>query len=180
MSNPGWEYLPNMRLRGKTLRRLFRLLDQEATQREYRGILDGTLDFYARSLFLKHIAHKPESQIDMHALQEKLMRHYKKYPASFRLPVFLDNHDTNRFLFECNGDRNKLKRALAFMFSLDQPVILYYGTEAGLVNENPVKTSVPFSDLGARGLMDWTNPDPDMAEYIRMLAHARRHNRTGS
>ncbi|RPJ06255.1 MAG: hypothetical protein EHM28_10415 [Spirochaetaceae bacterium] len=174
ITNPPFRFLPLLRLRKKYLRRFFARITQEAVQLEYAGLLDGALDFSARDLFIRHIAYKPERESDAHAFLEKLRKHNGKYPDNFFLPVFLDNHDTNRFLFECGNDIDRLKRALALLLGLDQAVILYYGTESGMTQQQPVKTGIPFSDLAARGKMNWNNTNKELLYYVKLLIMMRR------
>jgi glycosidase len=57
-------------------------------------------------------------------LCEKIKQRYRKYPDGYFLPTFLDNHDMNRFLFDCKNDKEKLKEAATIQFSLNQPAII--------------------------------------------------------
>ena len=44
-----------------------------------------------------------------HLLYHKVKSHFKRYQISFQLWLFFDNHDLNRFLFECKGNKYVLK-----------------------------------------------------------------------
>jgi glycosidase len=58
--------------------------------------------------------------------------------AQMQLVTFLDNHDNPRFLSasEANNNTNRLKLALAFLYTLRGIPCLYYGTEQAFNGEN--------------------------------------------
>lgn len=101
-------------------------------QRVFAGRLDGALDFYISDNLRKLCAYETISEGDFKQLLEA---HQRYFPEDFVLPVFLDNHDMNRFLYSAQNDKSKLKRALKLLFSLPNPPIIYYGTEVGLSQE---------------------------------------------
>jgi cyclomaltodextrinase len=143
-------------------------------QQEYIGELDGVLDFYFRHRITEFIAWKDNPDDYMHDLGKIMEDHYKSFPEGFYLPAFIDNHDMNRFLFDTGQDREKLKKALEFQFSLPQPVILYYGTETGLSHNKEVKWDVPFSDIYARQPMPWDHLDKDLIGFCKELIRNRK------
>jgi cyclomaltodextrinase len=106
-------------------------------------------------------------------LGSALKRHFSGYPRDYFLATFLDNHDMNRFLFECNNDIEKLKTAATVQFQIEQPVIIYYGTEAGMTHNNPVVVNKPNSDLEARQPMNWQNPNIEVFNFYRELIKNR-------
>jgi glycosidase len=59
---------------------------------------------------------------------------------------------------------------------LEQPVIIYYGTEAGMTHNKPVVINKPFSDLQARHPMDWQNPNTEVFNFYRKLIKNRNKN----
>ena len=73
---------------------------------------------------------------------------------AFQLWLFLDNHDLNRFLFECNGDRKMLQEAINYTRKWHKPFLIYYGTEKGMSNETDVH-QMAYGDEQVRKPMIW-------------------------
>ena len=137
--------------------------------KEYVNILDGVLDFKVQELFRRFFCNN--SNVDSLKLLEKLIKkHYSLFPDDFFLPTFLDNHDMNRVLFECNNDKNKLKLAAEFQFSLKQIPIIYYGTEIGISQNKSIWDFYENGDLQVRKPMIWDNQDKDLlCFYINII-----------
>ena len=127
-------------------------ISQERVQEQYVGLLDGVLDFEALNIILQKCVRegKPEDQI-LKALQ----RHFKRYRDDFSLVLFLDNHDTNRIMFECGDDFAKVKRLFAMLKQCNQPVVMYSGTEQGLTHTESIHLGKPYADLNVRQPMKW-------------------------
>lgn len=143
---------------------------------EYAGELDGVLDFYFRHRITEFIAWKENPAEYENRLKQAMIGHYQKFPEDYYLPSFIDNHDMNRFMFDAGQNREKLKAALKFQFSLPQPPILYYGTETGLSHTGNVQWNVPFSDLQVRQPMPWDSLDYELIDCCRELIRKRyRH-----
>jgi len=156
--------MKTLHFKNKFLRRFFGIT-QEAAQLEYCKYLDGVLDFQLQSLVKKYIA---ETDIfDKKALAHEIERHYSKYSNKNFLVAFLDNHDMNRFLYECGQLKFKLKNALKVLFEQKQPVAVYYGTETGLTHKKDVKRNQPHADLEARKLMNWDSPDKELTDFVK-------------
>ena len=134
--------------------------------KEYIGEFDGVLDFTVQELIKKHITNP---KISAKKLVKQLKSHYAHFPEYFLLPTFLDNHDMDRFLFECKNDKEKLKRAAIIQFSLLQPAIIYYGTEIGMTQTKSHWTIPSNGDLQARQPMNWTNQDQDLFTFYKKL-----------
>jgi glycosidase len=135
-------------------------------QAEYSKELDGVLDFFFRHRITEYIAWKPDYRKFSDLLRQKMLDHYRLFPQDFYLPTFIDNHDMNRFMFDAGQNKDKLKAALAFQFSLPQPPIIYYGTETALSHTEAVHWDLPFSDLHARKPMPWNTLDSGMIEFV--------------
>lgn len=81
----------------------------------------------------------------------------------------LDSHDTERFLYVCNGNKDILKMAAAFqMFFIGAPAI-YYGDEAGMTGEN---------DPDCRRCMVWDDKaDQDLLQWYQKVISLRKKYR---
>lgn len=134
--------------------------------KEYTGELDGVLDFKVRDLIKKYVI---DPKISEKMLEKQLKNHYSHFPENFLLPTFLDNHDMNRFLFECGNDKTKLKTAASIQFSLPQPAIIYYGTEIGMTQTTSQWTIPSNGDLQARQPMNWNTQDQEILTFYKKL-----------
>ena len=141
---------------------------------EYKNVLDGILDFYFRHRITEYIAWKPAYEKYSEQLKQSMVDHYSLFPEGFYLPSFIDNHDMNRFMFDAGQNKDKLKAALAFQFSLPQPPIIYYGTETALSHTESINGHVPFSDLQVRKPMPWKQLDYEMIEFVKLQIAARK------
>ena len=137
---------------------------------EYIGVLDGVLDFKVQEFIQRYITNPsfPEERLIL-----ELNHHYSYYPASYFLPTFLDNHDMDRFLFKCGNDIEQLKAAASIQFSLDQPAIIYYGTEVGMTQKQTLWTMPSNGDLLARQPMNWENQNNDLRLFYKNLIHKK-------
>jgi glycosidase len=140
----------------------------------YQSVLDGVLDFTGQQL-IQHALHHSVSQKN---LKKAFKHHFKKYDPLFLLPLFLDNHDMDRFLFLCGNDKNRLKQAASFQFSLPQPVIIYYGTEVGMSQNQSIWSQPSHGDRLAREPMAWDAIDEDLLGFYQELIQKRKKNRS--
>lgn len=147
-------------------------INQECWQRDYVGTLDGVLDFEYRSLLLKEIE-KGRRIMNNKELECKVEQHFKRYPENYKLLLFLDNHDTDRFLFNCKGDVSLLEEAVKFSLKWNRPFIVYYGTEQGMKNNETIFSGKPYADLSVRECMDW-NKDINETLYADMKEWLKR------
>lgn len=137
---------------------------QELAQRNYTGLLDGVLDFKAREIILSIF----DSDLLPDSLVKLLLRlHYSHYPENFLLPNFLDNHDTNRVLFDLDQDKEKLKKAFDLMLAQDQPTVIYYGTEIGMTQHHSINDFEKHGDVQARQPMKWEEGDKELLRYFQ-------------
>jgi glycosidase len=140
--------------------------------KEYIDVFDGVLDFRFQELIKSFIA---KNQISYEKYIEYLKKHYNKYPSRFYLPNFLDNHDMNRYLFECNNDKNKLKKAVEYQFLIKQPIIIYYGTEIGLKQKKSIWDIKSHGDLQTRIPMNWDYPDEKLLNFYKNLINNKKN-----
>ena len=96
-----------------------------------------------------------------------IKRHYAHFPDNYFLPTFLDNHDMDRFLFQCRNDKEKLKAAARIQFTVDQPAIIYYGTETGMTQTKSMWNIPVYGDLQARQPMIWKMQDTKLIKFYR-------------
>jgi len=139
--------------------------------KEYIGILDGVLDFKFQEIIRNYVAY---SRISKNKFEKNIKKHYKHFPKNYFLPTFLDNHDMDRFLFQCKDDKDKLKAAAEIQFSIDQPAIIYYGTETGMTQEKSIWDIKSHGDLQARQPMNWNKQDMDLFSFYKELIKKRR------
>ncbi len=166
-------HLKTISIRNKYLRWLHDLKPQQI-QREYIGELDGVLDFFFRKMITHYIAWKDNPDHYQHRLVTRMKEHFDRFPDSYHLPSFVDNHDMSRFIYEAGQNKEKLKKALKIQFELPQPPILYYGTETALSHDAPVNVAVPYSDLQARRFMPWDSLDKEMVGFCKDLIAQRK------
>jgi cyclomaltodextrinase len=140
--------------------------------RDYVGRLDGNLDFHVETALRNTYAYGAWTEAD---LARFLDQHYAYFPDRFVMPTFLDNHDTDRFLYVAGGDKTVLKRAAAAQMALDAPPIIYYGTEVGLSQDRSKR------GLGlevSRMVMPWgADQDADLLDFYRGIIRERKTRR---
>ena len=127
---------------------------QDNLQADYTETLDGVLDFAYRDILLQEV-HAGRGIKGNDTLRSKIEEHFAKYPKDFKLVLFLDNHDTDRFLFDCQDDVNLLQEAIDVTTSLGRPFSFLYGTEQLMTNNPTIVNAEPYADLRVRACMDW-------------------------
>ena len=127
---------------------------QEHLQMDYIGVLDGVLDFKFRDIMVE-VAKQGQGFTGNRDLKMELKRHFHNYPSTFVLLLFLDNHDTDRFLFTCNSDVTQKSNAFEVVKHLPYPHITYYGTEINMKNETSICVR-NNADGDVRRPMDWS------------------------
>ena len=128
---------------------------QDDLQADYTDTIDGVLDFAYRDILLDEV-HAGRGIKGNAALKGRVEQHFAKYPKDFKLVLFLDNHDTDRFLFDCHDDAAILHEAIDFTKSLQRPFSFLYGTEQLMTNNPTIFNAEPYADLRVRNCMDWT------------------------
>ena len=82
----------------------------------------------------------------------------------------------DRFLFYCKNDKEKLKDASVIQFSIDQPAIIYYGTEVGMTQEKSMWNIKSHGDLQVRQPMNWENKDSELIDFYKKLIELKKNN----
>ena len=146
----------------KTNERLQEFLSQDTKpsfqndlQTDYVDTLDGVLDFAYRNILLEEIR-AGRGLKGNKTLRSKIQDHFAKYPADFKLVLFLDNHDTDRFLFDCQDDVNLLQDAIDLTMEQERPFSFLYGTEQLMTITKTIFNAEPYADLRVRNCMDWS------------------------
>ena len=127
---------------------------QDDLQADYVGTLDGVLDFAYRDILLEEIR-AGRGIRGNETLRSKIADHFTKYPADFKLVLFLDNHDTDRFMFDCHDDASLLQEAIELTTGLSRPFSFLYGTEQLMTITKTIFNAEPYADLRVRNCMDW-------------------------
>lgn len=126
---------------------------QEARQMEYINVLDGVFDFRYQELVCSAVRNG-KGIVSNSKLRQSIKKHFANYPSNFQLWLFLDNHDLNRFLFECKGNKALLQEAITYTKQWRRPFLTYYGTEKGMSNEIDIH-KMPYGDEQVRKPMIW-------------------------
>ena len=127
---------------------------QDDLQADYVDTLDGVLDFAYRDILLEEI-HAGRGLRGNETLRSKIKDHFAKYPADFKLVLFLDNHDTDRFMFDCHDNAYLLQEAIDLTMEQSRPFSFLYGTEQLMTNNPTIFNAEPYADLRVRNCMDW-------------------------
>ena len=80
----------------------------------------------------------------------------------------------DRFLFECKNNKEKLKQAAEIQFSIDQPPIIYYGTETGITQDKSIWNFKIHGDLQSRQPMNWEKPDSELLSFYKKLIKQKK------
>jgi len=90
----------------------------------------------------------------VYGLNQQLML-YRKQTNEVQFNL-LDSHDTPRLLTKAEGNKDRVKAALAFMFSQQGAPCLFYGTEVGIEG---------YDDPDCRKCMPWKESEQDLDMY---------------
>lgn len=131
-------------------------INQEDLQLDYVDILDGVLDFVYRDIIIAELKNGREISVTNLGLMSKLYNHFNMYPKGFLPIIFLDNHDVDRIMFHCNGNRSSMDKIIDFTRNLHIPYCIYYGTEQYMCNRHPLDCGINNIDLEVRQPMDWS------------------------
>jgi glycosidase len=163
-----------LNFKNKFWRKLFGI-NQESLQKEYYNELDGVLDYSLNEILVNAAKNRTNIETDYH-FNTQIKKHFIKYPEDYYLISFLDNHDIDRFLHHCNGDIDQFKRYLKFIFSLNKPIVIYYGTETGTYNKESLTINKPYADLAVREPFNWNEINADIYNYLKELCSYRKSN----
>ncbi len=140
--------------------------------RAYRGRINDVLDFpLARALRLA-FGTGDWSVADLDTYLDAYDRFMHDGPGRVS---FLDNHDMDRFSYVAGNDTARLKLAALCQFALEQPPVVYYGTETGLPQARGMNEGGFGGDVEVRQDMVWDSAewDADLLAFYRALIAAR-------
>jgi len=135
-------------------------------QKDMDSLFDYPLYFTTKQVF----AHDGS----MRGLAGQIANCNNTYKDPDRMSVFLDNHDTTRFLTESGDNKDKLKLALSFAMTINRVPTIYYGTEVAMDAKPPASDPGGWSEASRKD-MEW-DKDPDMLKYFKQLTSARNDN----
>ncbi len=151
----GQLYFKTEERRNQFLAQETRPFSQDDLQADYVGTLDGVLDFAYRDILLEELR-AGRGIKGNETLRQKIADHFAKYPKDFKLVLFLDNHDTDRFMFDCHDDVNLLQEAIDLTMEQARPFSFLYGTEQLMTIQSTIVNAEPYADLRVRCCMDWS------------------------
>lgn len=140
--------------------------DPHAVGNLQKADMDGCVDYPLHWTLLDVFAHDRSM---MH-LAGNLGWYNSVYPHPESMGAFLDNHDTERFLNECGGDKRKLKLALTCLMTINRIPVIFYGTEQSLDNRHTDGPAIIAQ--GSRNDMDF-HRDEDMSQFFQKLTSIR-------
>lgn len=138
---------------------------QEDLQLDYDGVFDGVFDFHLRNLLIE-FAHSTTIK-EKEQLTKRITQHLSLYSDSYCAIGFLDNHDTDRFLFVCQNNIQCFEQATNLLFSLPIPICIYNGTERGMSQKLALNAKTAYSDLQVRQPIEWNLSNP-ILEYFKV------------
>lgn len=109
-------------------------------------------------------------KIDAVEFNHRISAMLSHYPEEMNIGMFLvlDSHDTERFLFYCDGNKEKLKLAVLFQMCFVGAPSIYYGDEIGMTGEN---------DPDCRRCMQWDTKNQEqklLQHYLKMIQIRKR------
>lgn len=141
-------------------------------QLSFAGGMDGTLDFLGCQALRETFAFRSKP-ISWFAGYLKDSAAY--FPPEFSRPVFLDNHDMNRFLFAAGDKVGRLRLALCWLYLMPGQPLVYFGTESALSQAMSIHDPEAIGFDQSRLPMNWdeTAEHQDLANLIRSLSALR-------
>lgn len=133
--------------------------------------MDGVMNYRFREAVLRYFARGQGATVlapsRVSSLYSSLMSILEDYPlpAVFSSMNLIDSHDTERILFDLNGDRRELRQIVTLQMTWPGAPTIYYGDEAGLTGE---------TDPDDRRTFPWGHEDTALQSFYRKLIAIRR------
>lgn len=129
------------------------------------GMLDFPLFFSARDVFA--------NDANCSRLKE-ILDQDSKYFNPQNLVTFIDNHDRDRFLCVADDSYEKLRMALAFIFTVRGTPDVYYGTEQNLYGNGELLEPFGIANSYNREMMSSFDQNSTTYQYIQRLSEIRK------
>lgn len=128
--------------------------------------MDSIMNYLFRDAVVDFFAKKA---IDVEVFANRISKMLYGYSKVSRPVLYnaIGSHDTPRFLTLCNGDKKRMKLAVAFQMTFSGMPAVYYGDEIGMDGEN---------DPDCRKTMDWENEDIELLDLYRWLIKLRKES----
>lgn len=128
---------------------------------------DSTMNYPFMHIALEVFAKNTATLEELDIFIQNLFARYRR-DIRHNLLNLIDSHDTARFLYESDNDKEKLKSAVFYMFTSMGVPMVFYGDEAGLSGAN---------DPHCRITMDFDNIDKELFEFYKNMARIRKASR---
>lgn len=135
--------------------------------------LDSVMNYVFRDAVYDYFAKETISVKEFDSRIQHMLAYYHEETDQV-LYNLLDSHDTERFLYSCNENKNLLKLAVVFQLLFLGAPAIYYGDEIGMTGDN---------DPDCRRCMEWgEKADQELFQWYQKFIHLRKENtciRTG-
>ncbi|MEI6418051.1 MAG: alpha-amylase family glycosyl hydrolase [Sphingomonadales bacterium] len=122
------------------------------------------------------------NRLEKPAIVQQIEATERATPAGKRQVIFLENHDTDRFMTLLDGDMAKARAGAAIALMLKGEPLIYYGQELGMRGMKGPSESTDAPDIGRREAFRWQADlaAPESAIWYRALDRVwnRRSNRS--
>lgn len=148
------------------------IVDTPKEVKNYIGKLDGSLDFYLFKIIRDFFIGKrwtPHEFLKMIDMKNKF------YNAKIKTLSFLENHDSNRFLW-LSKDKRMLRLASIFQFSLNDIPIIYNGQEMGANQFRDILDGEKTLHEYVRLPIPWEEQDKDLIDFYKRLIKIRKNH----
>lgn len=142
----------------------------------YGNVFDGYMDFSFNEILNSYL----RGELDDRQVRQALTDHYATMPSKPLYITQLDNPDMDRIMHAAHGDVQRVLDAISLQFSLNQPAVIYYGSELGMTHDESVevdptrnikKEIVVRQPMPALAERDTNNP---IFRHYQKLIKARR------
>ncbi|PMQ01869.1 MAG: hypothetical protein CBR30_04175 [Dictyoglomus sp. NZ13-RE01] len=150
------------------------IIDTPQKLKSFEGKLDGALDFFLFSMIREFFIGRKWRPNEFNAI---LLTKREYFNPKFKMVSFLENHDSNRFLWVAK-DKKILKLAIIFQFTQNETPIIYYGTEIGLNQYRDILENGRSLHEYNRLPMIWDEEKQDLElfSYYKKIVNIRKNH----
>lgn len=148
------------------------IVDTPKEVKKYIGKLDGSLDFYLFKIIRDFFIGKKWTNYEFLKMIEMKNTFYK---GKIKTLSFLENHDSNRFLW-LSKDKKILKLASILQFSLSDIPIIYNGQEMGANQSRDILEGEKTLHEYARLPIPWEEQDKELIDFYKRLIKIRKNH----